>query len=406
MNEHLPQWFRFSGEYRVRLEGLDGIGFRPDNRDAYALGRLRLNVTLKPASWLKFQLQGQDAQIAGANAPKPDAPPFEDTMDLRMAYAEIGDPENQTFGLRAGRQELAFGEQRLAGHVSWLNTARAFDAIRATYRRDGVRVDAFAASVVNVREGESNKRAAGNNFHGMYAVLNKLVPKASVEPFVFWRLAPRLRTEAGVSGSLDFKTAGLRLAGKLPAGFDYGMEAAVEKGSLASDDVSAWASHWVLGYTMAKTRTTPRLIAEYNFASGDKNPADGIKGTFDQLYPTPHDKYGLSDQVSWKNIHHVRAGVELKPSPKVSVTANYHSSWLANVNDGLYNAGGAVIARAPAGSAGKHVGQELDAQAVFAVSGQVQLAGGYAHIFPGTFLMKATPGKAYKFPYVMITYFF
>jgi hypothetical protein len=239
VNGKLPPWFSVNGEYRIRLEGIEGIGFKPDNKDAYVLGRLRLNVTLKPTSWLKFQIQGQDAQVGGKNSPKPDGPPFEDTMDLRMAYAELGDAENQTFGLRAGRQELVFGEQRLVGHVSWLNTARTFDAVHATYRHDGVRIDAFAASVVNVREGEFNKTTDGNNFHGVYTSLTKFVPKATVEPYVFWRLAPRLRTESGASGNLDFKTIGLRWAGKLPARFDYGMEVVGQKGSLATDDVSA-----------------------------------------------------------------------------------------------------------------------------------------------------------------------
>jgi hypothetical protein len=151
---------------------------------------------------------------------------------------------------------------------------------------------------------------------------------------------------------------------------------------------------------------TPRLIAEYNFASGDKNPTDGIRGGFDQLYPTPHDKTGLADQVGWKNIHHARAGIELKPTSKVSLVGNYHSWWLANVHDGLYNIGGALIARSADALAEKHVGQELDAQVLFAPSGQIQITGGYAHIFPGKFLMRTTPGKAYQYPFVMITYLF
>src|SRR5690606_39763271 len=54
------------------------------------------------------------------------------TADLRLAYVELGDPENKTFGLRAGRQELVFGEMRLIGHLNWANTARSFDAVRGT----------------------------------------------------------------------------------------------------------------------------------------------------------------------------------------------------------------------------------------------------------------------------------
>ena len=50
------------------------------------------------------------------------------------------------------------------------------------------------------------------------------------------------------------------------------------------------------------------------------------------------------------------------------------------------------MARSAAGTAGRYVGQELDAQAVYTYSPQLQIGGGYAHIFPGEFLKNTTPG--------------
>src|SRR5262249_16615111 len=85
LNQELPRWWRLEGEYRVRFEGLEGSGFKTDSSDAYVLGRARVNTTLIPAAWLKFQFQGQDAQVWGRNV-KPDAPPYEDTFDVRQAY--------------------------------------------------------------------------------------------------------------------------------------------------------------------------------------------------------------------------------------------------------------------------------------------------------------------------------
>jgi hypothetical protein len=121
---------------------------------------------------------------------------------------------------------------------------------------------------------------------------------------------------------------------------------------------------------------------------------------------TPHDKYGLADQVGWRNIRHVRAGVELTPWKGLPVTTNYHSWWLDETRDGLYNAGGALIARVPSGASSSHVGHELDVQAARALTPQIQLAAGYAHIFTGAFLKQATPGASYSHPYVMVTYVF
>jgi hypothetical protein len=405
VNERLPDWLNIGGELRSRLEAFSGGGFRPENDDLYMLTRVRLNLGIKPTGWMKFQFQAQDAQVFGKNT-SPDAPPFEDTFDLRMAYVEFGDSEKKPVGLRVGRQELVFGEQRLIGHVSWLNTARSFDAVRATFRHKGYRLDAFASSVVNIREGEFNKRVDGNNFHGLYGGIEKSVPQAVIEPYLLWRLAPRLRLELGSLGNLDHKTIGFRWAGKLPAAFDYSIEMANQRGSLGTDQVGTWAGHWLLGRTIDRLPYKPRFILEYNYASGDKNPRDGVIETFDQLYPTPHDKTGLSDQIGWRNILHLRSGIELKPAPKWLLSSSYHSFWLADRHDGLYGVNSALIVRVPDGSAGRFVGQELDVQALWNTSKTIQIAGGYAYLFPGTFLKNTTPGSAYGFPFVSVNYLF
>jgi hypothetical protein len=196
---------------------------------------------------------------------------------------------------------------------------------------------------------------------------------------------------------------GVRLAGRMPARLDYGVEMALQRGSLGAEDVRAWAGHWQLRESLPVPGAL-KLTGEYNFASGDRDPADGVRGTFDQLYPTPHDKTGLADQIGWKNIHHARAGLELTPLKGLPVTTNYHSWWRAEERDAVYNVGNAVLAAPTA--AERHVGQEIDVQVARALTPQIQFAAGYAHIVPGAFLKSTTPGASYSHPYVMVTYVF
>jgi hypothetical protein len=355
---------------------------------------------------MKVQVQAQDAQVGAKNAPKPDNAPFEDTFDLRQAYVDFGNVEGGSFALRAGRQELVFGEQRLIGHLNWTNAARSFDAVRASYRNKDYRIDAFVASVVNARDGEFDKRTDANNLHGIYASFNNFVPKGTIEPYLLWRTSRGVRSETGTIGKLDFKTVGFRFVGKLPLNFDYNVEIVEQAGAFGSDYLQAWAGHWVAGYTVPRVNFAPRIFAEYNYASGDGNPADGRRETFDQLYPTAHDKLGLADQIGWRNVQHTRGGVEMKPTAKLSFAGSYHSWWLADSHDGLYNAAGALVTRVASGVAGRHIGYEMDFQAVYALNNLVQIGAGYAHIFPGTFLKNTTPGKAYDSSYVMLTYLF
>jgi len=180
---------------------------------------------------------------------------------------------------------------------------------------------------------------------------------------------------------------------------------ALQTGSLGSDRVDTWAGHWQLRRSFA-TSTNLRLIGEFNYASGDANPTDGHRGTFDQLYPTGHDKYGLADQIGWRNIQHLRAGIEITPARGWPITVSHHNWWVVDSHDALYNAGGAAIARVAGGAASTRVGQEIDVQLTRALIPQIQIAGGYAHLFTGPFLKEATPGQNYSYPYVMVTYVF
>ena len=402
-NERLPSWFRLRGEFRERMEGFDGLGFNSTREDLYWLTRLRLSATVTPSKQLSFQAQVQDARVAKKTV-GPTGAPFKAPIDLRMAFADVGSSTGPVT-IRAGRQELVYGEQRLIGHVSWLNAARTFDGVKATFRTKAFSTDVFATSVVRIMDGEFDKSGNGNRFAGVYGTTTKLIPQATVEPFVLFKRDVNLRAEAGGLETLKETTTGVRIAGKLPARLDYGIEMALQRGSLGTDDVSAWAGHWQLRETFPG-RGAVKTTGEYNFASGDKDPADNVRGTFDQLYPTPHDKTGLSDQIGWKNIHHARAGVEVSPFKATPVAVNYHSWWLAESRDAVYNIGNTSLGRIPTGAVDRHVGQEIDVQVSRALTPQLQAAAGYAHIFPGAFLKEATPGASYSHPYVMLTYVF
>lgn len=403
VNDLMPSWLRLRGEFRERLEGVQGSGFVAHRDDAYALSRVRLHASMTPSPHVNVQVQLQDARVAGKEIGTTGVP-FSGAFDLRQAFGEIGTAKSRV-AARVGRQELAYGEQRLVGHVSWLNTARTFDGARVMLRSAPVQVDLFATSVVRILPGAFDRSGNGHTFSGAYATTTKLIPRSSVEPYAFFRTDRQVRNEAGLLAAMRQATIGVRWAGSLPARFDYSHDVAVQRGSLGSDAIAAWAGHFQIRETLPGPNAV-KLTAEFNLASGDANATDGRRGTFDQLYPTPHDKYGLTDQVGWRNIRHLRAGLDLSPGRTFLVTANYHSWWLMDRHDALYNSPGAAMARIAGGASSSHVGHEIDLQISRPLTPQLQVMGGLAHILPGAFLKEATPGASYTFPYLMATYVF
>jgi alginate export protein len=398
INTELPRWLHFTGEERARMEYIVGSSFKPVD-DLYLLNRLRLNMDVRATGWLRFSFQAEDARVFGQNTlPAPASQ--KDAMDFRVGYVEVGG-EQGPVTLRAGRQSLQFGEGRLLSDPNWSNVGRTFDAARLTLRQGLLKVDLFSGTSVKVNPLDFDLPTPGEHFHGAYGSLGGLVRDATIEPYMFWRLEHRYKSESGKLGNLDEKTMGFRWAGKLPVGFDYTSEIAGQTGASAGDRIGAWTGHWVVGNTLPDARHRPRFFVQYSRASGDANPHDGHHGTFDLLFPGSHDKYGLTDLFGCSNFVLFRPGFQYTVSPKLTVSAAYDDFWLASARDGLY-VGGKILARSANGTAGTHIGQEADVQALWTVSSATQLNVGYGRLFPGEFLQHATAGVPYNIVFLNV----
>jgi hypothetical protein len=399
-DQALPGWLKAGAEVRGRAEGFTGIGYIPGHNDGYYLHRLRLDLAVEPLQELRFFVQAQDAQAPGFRKPVPNG--VANTFDLRQGYAELGSVEKGSWGFRFGRQELSFGEERLVGPSNWSNVSRTFDAARLSYARPGVRLDLFASALVVPINGEFDRPRTANKLYGFYSSFDGLLRGSEVQPYFFWKTNTSVRDERGRLGDLDVYTYGLRAAGKLPHRLDYSLELAFQSGRAATDVIRAWAGHWLLGYAPWKKERMPHLVAEYNYASGDDDPRDGRRRTFDQLFPTNHSKYGITDRVGWRNMRDAMGGIEWKPASRWTLNVDYHAFWLANRLDALYAAGGALSVQNPKATSSR-VGDEIDIQASYQFSARLQLGFGYAHLFPGEYLKQSTKGSGVTYPYVLWT---
>jgi hypothetical protein len=406
LNQSLPNWIHFGGQFRNRVESQDGLGFsRVD--DVYNLTQLRLGVYIQPTKWLKFVGVAQDAR-AFFNHHEPNASPYQNIWDIREAYVQLGSSTEGWFDVILGRQMFSFGDERVIGPSDWRNQGRTFDTARLDLHHTGVNVSIFAASVINPIDGEIDHHIEGNNIYGIYSSLTHIIPHVTVEPYVLWRVAPNdpALPETGGRGPLNEVTTGIRLAGRLPEDFDFDVEMNKQAGSLGPDSINAWGGHWNLGYTFLNARTEPRLFVEYNYASGTRNPNGNVWGTHDQIYASGHDKMDFADQFGWKNIEDLRIGASEKLGKKWTLTEIFNDVWLATKNDALYGDSGAIAIAAHPNATSRHVGTELDLIADYKQNRHVTYGFGFAHLFTGQFLNEASNGKDYNYPFAYVTYIF
>jgi Alginate export len=406
LDKSLPRWLQFGGQFRDRLEGQTGLHYAPAD-DLYNLTQFRLGMYMQPASWFKIVAVTQDSRVF-FNQHVPNAQPYENVWDLREAYASFGSADSGWISATVGRQMLSFGDERVIGPSDWSNMGRTFDVARVDLHTSGFKASIFAASVIVARDGVIDHHIQGNNVYGLYTTLDKLIPHATLEPYLLWRVAPgrlALAENAGGFGPLNEVTGGARLAGTVGA-IDYDIEMNKQTGSLGPKTIDAWAGHWNAGYVLGKTRTKPRLFAEYNYASGNKNPAGSTWGTHDEIFPSAHDKMDFADQFGWRNIKDLRVGLQEKLGRTWTLSQVVDNVWLATKYDAMYTSSGAISVRANPNVTSTHAGTELELIAEYRQSKHVTFGFGLAHLFTGAFLNQTTPGRDYNYPFAYSTYIF
>lgn len=400
LNDQLPKWLQFGLEERFRVEGTSNSGFKPGNSDSYLLNRLRVGMILKPTSWFRVVAQVQDGRPFFQNPPI--GPPNENRWDLKYAYAEFGDTETQPISLRVGRQSIDYNSTILA-NSEWRNQGRSYDGVVANIHLDRYRLGIFAASVVQPLDEGISHHQEGNNVYGMFGGIDRVIPHSAIEPFVIWRVAPSVSVETAtktLKGRLNEKAYGFRIRGKDISNFDYRAEWIGETGSAGINDISgAWGTTLGAGYRVTAFPGTPRVFTGYDYASGDKHPKDGVHNTFDTMYPTAHDRFGITDQFGWQNIIAARGGVTFSPHRRWQVTGQYLDFWLASATDAAYNTSGGVIVRDATGKSGTHLGEEYDFYTWYEINREIHVGVGVGHLMPGQFLASVTKGAAYTYPY-------
>lgn len=390
----------FGAQLRGREEGATGLSAVGRKDDTYYLSRVRFDATLTPVSWLKMYGQAQDALTLEYDLPQQ---PLAHTnrLDLRQGWLEAQTPGKTGLGARIGRQLLVYGDQRLVGDGEWNNTARAFDAAKLWFFAPGYRLEAFASSVVLVEQDRFDRnRHEEEQFYGLVGSSTSLVPDATLEPFLFVKHLEEAAGEGGTRGPALVETAGLRLAGKLPARFDYNLEGALQSGTFAENEVFAWAGHAAFGWTAMATSPKPRVWLEYNAASGDRDSADGRKNTFDQLYPTNHFRYGTADLVGWKNMHDAAVGIEAAPVAGFKIAVEGHRFFLQTSQDALYDAGGAPVVK-NTGVRSLEVGSEVDLYTSWSSPRGYSVGAGFSAFQAGEYLAETTDGGTVWKPYAM-----
>ncbi|PIW58911.1 MAG: hypothetical protein COW13_04915 [Candidatus Omnitrophica bacterium CG12_big_fil_rev_8_21_14_0_65_50_5] len=415
--EKLPKWLELGGDIRHRYEWHENFDLNDaiDDDNGFNLWRTRLNVGIKPNSHLKFFYQFQDSRISHDSLTGSKST-YENWADHRQLWGEIRDDELSGdvlgltgIGLKVGRQEFNYGSQRLIGIFGWSNVAQTFDAAKLTlnFKDKNFSFDVFGGGKTPIKSpgemddfysGDDNDRVIG--YYAAYRGFKGI----TIEPYVFNRDTQGKTVSFGQTGdgAVDDYTVGVRAAGHIgETPWDFETDAAKQFGDSGSLDTDAQMFAGAVGYTF-KHDWKPRLAFEYAYASGDSDPSDGKRETFDNLYPTNHSFYGYIDFASLQNIHNYHFQLKASPMRKLQVQVDYHVFYLDTPKDSLY-AANRSIKRATSAGADDFVGTELDLLTKYKANDDLDFMIGYSHFFAGDFLRDTGPSDDADFFYIQST---
>jgi hypothetical protein len=401
----IPNRTFLSGSFRVRYENLNG---------RYRLGRSGSDEVLVLRTLLhggidlgnvRIGAEIEDSRQEMGDSGTPLSATLVNTAELLQAYFEWTVDDLSGFGtkgiLKAGRQTMDLGNRRLLARNRYRNTLNAFTGVdwqmtlgtgihaRAFYVLPVVRTPGDSSSLdqneVDIDEEDINFR-----FWGIQASMDNTAWGGAVELYLLG--LDENDTDERPTRNREIYTGGFRFYRPRKAGqIDYQVESMIQWGQSRTSTSSitdlnrlAHFQHAENGYTFEHA-WNPRLLAQFDYASGDDDPNDGKNNCFDTLFGARRFDFGpTSIYGAFARSNPISPGIRLqvKPVDTVSGFAGYRANWLASDHDAWTTA--TVVDASDL--SGSFLGHQVEVRVRWnPTPGNLLLETGMAHLFQGEF---------------------
>jgi Alginate export len=399
-------WYlSLGGEVRERFEYFNHPNWGKDPQDhGYFLQRYFLLGDLKMGGHARLFTQLQSSLEEGRKGgPRP---ADEDELDLYQAFLDLklDVGRDGSLVLRSGRQELAYGSQRLISVREGPNVRRSFDGFRLMLRTGDVHIDGFATKPVETNrhvfdDGPDNAQA----LWGTYAVFpSPLIPEAIIDLYYIGLYRRDARFDQG-SARETRHSVGTRLWRTAPP-FDYNFEALYQWGSFGDGDIRAWTVASDTGYIFLSLPLRPRIGLRADIASGDEDPANPDLQTFNPLFPKGA-YFSEAGLIGPANFVDVNPCLDLHLSDRHTLILDWDFFWRESTHDGIYNNGVALV-RSGTTSEARYVGSMAQAQFFWDIDRHLKFVAIYGHFLASSFLRESGPGKDVDYVTTWLAYRF
>jgi len=393
-----PSWLHLGVEHRARYETynepfrLNQIG---GDQQLPVQTLIRLGIRYDP---IRFFAELMDARIHltdnGSTIPSGEV----DKTDILQLYAGLGSSNLLGSGMPAelsvGRFTLDFGSRRLIRRGNFRNAPAAFTGLHVAVGGPSLFLRTFVVQPVFQFANKGDTEEHGSLFWGGYLGQRRL-PWFHTDLYVYF-LNESDRLPNTSSRRRHFQTPGMRVYKPSAAGqVDYEIETIWQFGRLADAVGSARMIHHLahyqhveLGY-MFDVPWTPRVLVQYDYASGDNDPNDNRDERFDSLFGGV--SFDLNPGGTWgpfrrSNINSPGYRLYVTPRPNVSFFVAHRVFWLAQARDQWVG----TSLRDSSGQSGNFLGHHFEARGHWIATNNVVFESGLAYLLKGSFSQNLT----------------
>lgn len=313
----------------------------------------------------------------------------ETALGIHQGYFQL---TNGVYWLRLGRQEMAFGDQRMIGVLDWMMSARSFDALRLHAETGKWTVDAFGSvtraqadyvdpACVLPAASCDKSHSSGDYLGGIYSTW-KANDMFATDLYLLYRhdganaddwqreldvFSPGARVYGEAGGYLRYKTEGIFQVGhKLSA-------AAPRRAHQAA------ALLGELGFELDADATAIMAVGGA-YATGQTT---GDWTEFENFFPANHKIYGVADLIGLRNLQQEYAMLSwTKASHHLSGFFAVHLLSLATAQGRWTNAPGLPLSKTPVDGNSRFLGSNWDAVIRYAPSSSMFIEAGYSLFAP------------------------
>jgi hypothetical protein len=405
INANGDWYLSFGGQARWRMDYFNNTEFGAgvQDEDGFQLFRILAHVDAHFGPNFRVFVQLDSSLESGKNGgPRPGDV---DVIDFQQAFADLTFPldRSSSLTLRAGRQELIYGAQRLVSPNDWGNVRRTFQGVKASLSLPNDTAEFFLVQPVLIEKYQLNSGNDHTAFAGVYNVT--AFPDlwrdahAKLDTYLFLLDQSPSQTTGVTTGSDTF-TLGVR-PHATPGPWDMDLEADWQFGRYGDQSICAYSIAAEAGYTCANWLFMPRAALGLDVASGSPDPAH----RFNQLFPPQYLYLGHMYLFGRENIIDLHPELTFNLPHDMTLDIAQHFFWRQNTHDAVYNLNGQVV-RASDGSDARSIGNEFDISLNWQIQRHLSGYIGYAHFFTGTFIKETGPHSDEDFAYVSLTFTF